>query len=783
MDECRDPVALRVDVSELLPAQPVPCGSCVEQVVAFLGTRPAIGTVHRSPDGTAGSERVCVHYDTAVLDADEVLDTARRAGVEVGGEHALVHKPAPVADDHDDHGHEPGDGHDHKADDGHDHKSGDGHDHAGGGHSHDHGFLGERAELIFAVASGTMYLTGLLLGIFTELGEPVSFGFYLAAYFFGGFFTVREAIATVRAGRFEVDFLMLVAAVGAASIGKWAEGAVLLFLFSLGHALEEYAMGRARKSIEALAALTPKTALVRRPGGPAEVPVDQLAIGDVVVVRPHARVPADGFVLAGTSSIDQAPVTGESLPVDKRPVDDAEAALRAPKSVAAESVVFAGTVNGSGSLDVTVTSRAQDNTLARVVALVRDAETQQSPTQQFTARFQRIFVPAVIAVVLLLLCAGLVIDEPFSDTVYRAMAVLVAASPCALAIATPSAVLSAVARAARSGVLVKGGGPLENLGKITAIAFDKTGTLTQGRPRLTDIVAVDGVDESELGATALAVERLSDHPLAQAIVRDLADRVGADAVPSAADLRAVVGRGVEADVDGDTVAIGNLALFGDLGGPQPPEDLRARVEELEKNGRTTMVVRRAGRYLGVLGVMDTPRPEAAAVIKRLRELGIRRTIMISGDNQRVADAVAAEVGVDDAWGELLPEDKVTAISRLRTQEVRTAMIGDGVNDAPAMANATVGIAMGAAGSAVALETADIALMSDDLDKLPLATGLSRRTSRIIKQNLFFSLGVVAVLLPATMLGLGIGPAVLAHEGSTLIVVANALRLLAYKEED
>ncbi|MFF1300152.1 MULTISPECIES: heavy metal translocating P-type ATPase [unclassified Streptomyces] len=773
LDECLESDVLRLDVADLLPAKPALCDSCVEQVVVSLGAGAAVGRVHRVPVNSPASERVCVHFDTDQLDADDVLRAAVHAGAQVDDEHTAAHRtvaahpsPAPT-----------------RAADG-DHSEGPARDHEErDGHGHDHGILGERAELVFAVASGVMYLTGLLLGVFADVGEPVAFGFYLAAYFFGGFFTLREAVATVRAGRFEVDFLMLVAAAGAATIGKWAEGAVLLFLFSLGHALEEYAMGRARRSIEALATLTPKTALVRRTGGMVEVPVDELAIGDVAIVRPHARIPADGFVLAGTSSIDQAAVTGESLPVDKRPVDDPRAALREPASVTADSKVFAGTVNGSGALEVTVTSRAEDNTLARVVAMVRDAETQQSPTQAFTARFQRIFVPAVIAIVLLLLCAGFVVDEPFSDTVYRAMAVLVAASPCALAIATPAAVLSAVARAARSGVLVKGGGPLENLGKITAIAFDKTGTLTQGRPRVTDIVAADGSDRTELSATALAVERLSDHPLAQAIVRDLTSRLDTAAVPAAEDLRAVVGRGVRASLDGEQVAVGNAALFADIGGPELPPDLLVHVQRLEKDGRTTMVVRRGERYLGVLGVMDTPRPEAGAVVARLKALGVRRTIMISGDNQRVADAVAAEVGVDEAWGDLLPADKVTAIARLRTEEGRTAMIGDGVNDAPAMANATVGIAMGAAGSAVALETADIALMSDGLEKLPLATGLSRRTSRVIKQNLFFSLGVVAVLLPATVLGLGIGPAVLAHEGSTLIVVANALRLLAYKERD
>ncbi|GGP86402.1 heavy metal translocating P-type ATPase [Streptomyces melanogenes] len=642
--------------------------------------------------------------------------------------------------------------------------------------------LADRGETGFAAMAALTFLTGFGLNLFTDGLDALALGLFAATYFFGGFFTLREAIGSVRAGRFEVDFLMLVAAAGAAAVGRWEEGAVLLFLFSVGHALESYAMSRARRSIEALASLTPKTALLVRDDGSSEVPVESLVVGDTVLVKPHTRVPADGFVRSGVSAVDQASVTGESVPVDKLPVADPTTALRNPRIVGDDSRVFAGTVNGAGALEVTVTSRAEDNTLARVVELVRSAESQQSPTQAFTARFQRIFVPAVLVLVGVLMLAGLVVDEPFSATFYRAMAVLVAASPCALAIATPAAVLSAIARAARSGVLVKGGGPLENLGKLTAFAFDKTGTLTGGRPRLTDVVTAPGATERELLATAVAVERSSDHPLALAVVEGVAARLddGGAVPPAAQELRAIIGRGLEARIDGEPVWVGSVALFDELGGRALGHELLASVRELEEGGRSVIIVRRGERYLGALGVMDTPRPDAALVVAQLRSLGIRRTVMISGDNQAVATAVGRQVGVDEARGGLLPEDKVAAIARLNSGGARVAMVGDGVNDAPAMANATVGIAMGAAGSAVALDTADIALMADRLDRLPLATGLSRRASRIIKQNLYFSLGVVAVLIPATLLGLGIGPAVLVHEGSTLIVVANALRLLGYR---
>ncbi|RYG89609.1 MAG: heavy metal translocating P-type ATPase, partial [Alphaproteobacteria bacterium] len=433
-----------------------------------------------------------------------------------------------------------------------------------------------------------------------------------------------------------------------------------------------------------------------------------------------------------------------------------------------------------GAIEVQVTRLSTDTTLAKVIKMVGEAEAQKSPTQRFTDKFERIFVPAVLILVVILMFAWVVTDEPFRDSFYRAMAVLVAASPCALAIATPSAVLSGVARAARGGVLVKGGGPLENLGTLSAIAFDKTGTLTEGRPRITDVVAADGVAEDELLRVAVAVEALSDHPLASAITRDGRERLGNASIPAASDLRSITGRGVEATFEGKEVHVGSPKLFGEVGGDPLPATLRDAVSRLEETGRTTMVVRLGKRYLGAIGLMDTPRQAAVATLKRLRDLGITRMIMISGDNQRVADAIAEEVGLDEAWGDLMPEDKVEAINKLMA-EAKVAMVGDGVNDAPAMANATVGIAMGAAGSDVALETADVALMADDLTHLPFAVGLSRQTSRIIRQNLYISLGVVTVLLPATILGLGIAPAVLAHEGSTLVVVFNALRLLAFKE--
>ena len=826
----------KIEISVLLPDVPDARDSCVNRLTDLLEAKDGIDAAHPREEEDDRPDQICIHYDPDRLTIGEVRQLARRAGTQLHERygHLLL-----------------------KTDSMHARRAGtvasraeqitgvlevgasaDGifriefdreltddsairaalkeegvslleeerarrepvREAAEEKHEHEHGgVFGEKTELAFALLCGGVLLAGWLLSILTGVTPWVPWALYLAAYFFGGFFTLREAIDNIRAGRFEIDFLMLVAAIGAASLGEWAEGALLLFLFSLGHALEHYAMGRARRAIEALAELAPEFALVRRDGDVEEVPVNQLARGDVVVVKPNGRISADGFVIKGESSVNQAPITGESVPVDKRAVDDPRQAAENPDRLEAQHRVFAGTINESGALEIQVTKLSTENTLARVVEMVSEAETQQSPTQRLTNKFERYFVPAVLGFVVLLLFAWVVIAEPFSQSFYRAMAVLVAASPCALAISTPSAVLSGVARAARGGVLIKGGGPLEKLGTLGAVAFDKTGTLTEGKPRLTDVVSCDGVAEEQLLQVAIAVEKLSDHPLAAAVVRDGHERLAkakhgeetpvANAEVSAGsrnsarsgeaqNLKSITGRGVRAEIDGKPVYIGKDDLFAEVDGPPLPATLREQVELLEADGRTTMVLRHGERYLGVLGLMDTPRQAAKGMIERLHELGLTRTIMISGDNQQVADAVAREVGIDEAWGDLMPDEKVKLIKKLREQE-DVAMVGDGVNDAPAMANATVGIAMGAAGSDVALETADVALMADDLNHLPFAVGLSRQTSRTIRQNLWISLGMVAVLVPATVFGLRIGAAVLLHEGSTLLVVFNALRLLAY----
>jgi Cd2+/Zn2+-exporting ATPase len=648
-------------------------------------------------------------------------------------------------------------------------------------HDHDHGgIFGEKTELIFSLICGGLLTIGFGLSFVSSVPGWVSLALYVGAYFFGGYYIVQEAYTEVKAGNFEIDFLMIVAAIGAAILGEWAEGALLLFLFSLGHSLEHYAMGRARDAIKGLADLAPKTAQRKKDGTTEEVPVEELQVGDVIVIKPNSKISADGVIINGESSVNQAPITGESVPVDKMEYDDPDSIDEDADSIDDKHRVFAGTINGNGSLEVKVTKLSKDSTLSRLIKLVNEAEAQKSPTQQFTDKFEKYFVPAVLVLVVILNFAFLVIDESFSASFYRAMATLVAASPCALAISTPSAVLSGVGRAARGGVLIKGGKPLENLGILKALAFDKTGTLTEGKPRLTDVIAFEDVDDQELLRTAIAVEDLSDHPLAAAVVRDGKEKLDEVDLPEAEDLESITGRGVKATLNGSTVYIGNAELFEEADGIKLSDDLKQKVEDLEGEGKTTMIVRSGDRYLGMLGLMDTPREDAKEVIQKLRDMGLTHLIMLTGDNQRVADAVAKEIGIDDPKGNLLPEDKVEAVKKLREEEGDVAMVGDGVNDAPAMANSTVGIAMGAAGSDVALETADVALMADKISVLPFAIGLSRKTKSIIKQNLWISLGMVALLVPATIFGLSMGWAVIGHEGSTVVVVFNALRLLAYK---
>lgn len=628
------------------------------------------------------------------------------------------------------------------------------------------------------MGSGVLWVLGLLLPFTGVLASSAANYFFWPAVLLGGFFPLKEAVEDLQAKQLTIDFLMILAAAGAGILGNWAEAALLLFLFSLGHALEHYAMGRARKSIEALSQLAPPTAIVLRGKDLVEVAVEELAIGDRMLVKPNSKIAADGVVVAGHSSVDQSPITGESIPVEKEALESGSQPY-VFSQLAAENKVFAGTLNGASALEVEVLHLHQDSTLAKLVELVQHAEKQKSPTQHFAEQFERRFVPLVLLMVSLLLLAFLVVDETFTQSFYRAMSVLVAASPCALAISTPSAVLAGVARAARQGVLIKGGKPLEELGSLQALAFDKTGTLTQGKPSLTSFEVLGEHDRREALAIAIAVEEQSDHPLSRAIVSGGKAELPADfPLPSAEDIQALTARGIQANIKGETIYIGNRRLFEEVNGQPIPEAIEARMRALEVEGKTVMLMGKKADFIALMAVMDKARPEAAATLEALKQLGIKRLIMLTGDHQLVADAIAREIGITDPMGSLLPEDKVAAIQQLLAEEGKAAMVGDGVNDAPAMASSTVGIAMGAAGSEVALQTADIALMGDDLRNLPFAIKLSRKANRIIRQNIWISLGMIAILVPLTIFGIAnLGPAVAAHEGSTMVVVLNALRLL------
>lgn len=642
-------------------------------------------------------------------------------------------------------------------------------------------FLGENTELYFAIISGVFWVTGVVLSFISSVSESIVTPIFIIGAIFGGVFTFSSAIFGLSKGKFEIDFLMLFAAIGAAALGKWSESALLLFLFSLGHALEHYAMKRARKSISALSDLAPPTALLKQNGELKEVHIEELKVGDIIVVKPNSTIAADGVVAKGTSAVNQASITGESMPITKLPSDSWKDDIEI-KNLLPEYRVFAGTINGSGALEIKVLKESKDSTLSRLIYLVKEAETQKSPTQHLTDNFEKYYVPSVLILVIILLFAFVVIDETFEQSFYRAMSVLIAASPCALAISTPSAVLAGIARAARQGVLIKGGRPLEDLGGVSAIAFDKTGTLTEGRPKLTHAIPFGKISREQLLKVSVAVEALSDHPLAAAIVDGGNKELGDIDIPKAENLKALTARGIQADWNGGLVHIGNRRLFEELTGNAVPKEIDQKMAELELEGNTAMIVHQGNEYLGIIAAMDVARPEAISTLTALKGIGIKRMVMLTGDNQKVANAVAKIIGITDPLGSLLPEDKVTAIEKLKEEESGgVAMVGDGVNDAPAMAKSTVGIAMGAAGSDVALETADIALMADKLDNLPFAIGLSRKAKSIIKQNLIISLGMVVILVPLTIMGtIAIGPAVVFHEGSTLVVVLNALRLLRYE---
>jgi Zn2+/Cd2+-exporting ATPase len=661
----------------------------------------------------------------------------------------------------------------------------------------------ELVELPLMVRMTVITLVSLLLGWGSERMLPFAFvpwTLYAVAYINGSFYSVQKAWASLRQRRFDVNLLMIAAALGAALIGQPLEGAILMFLFSLSQTLETYAMGRTHASIRSLMSITPKTARVvsfrngtddengtAEANGIAteteyeeEVPVEQVNVGAVVRVRPGERIPADGEVIRGFSAVNEATITGESFPVEKQPGER----------------VFAGTINGQGSIDLRVTTAMTDSTLAQIVKVVREARQRKASSQHFTDRVigqyyaYLVVALAILAVVVPLFFLGW---EP-SKTIYRAITLMVSASPCALVISIPAAILSALASASWSGVLFKGGRSLEAASRVSVLAFDKTGTLTTGRPRVAAVVPLDGAtdqkiiplptntsetyhpEQMRLLSVAAAVERFSEHPLAKAIVTEAHTHQAT--LPEVSDFQSLAGHGVQARLNGQVVQIGRPSLFAPVQQETlSPADAEA-IAKQEAQGQTVILVGTQEHVWGAIALADTVRPESADIVASLRQSGISRMVLLTGDSGRVAEPLGQSVGVDEVRASLTPEQKVDAIRQIQEQYGPVAMVGDGINDAPALATATLGIAMGGAGTDVAMESADVVLMSDDLNRLPGTLRLARRTNQVVRQNLVVATVVMLVLVVLSVGGvLPLPLAMVAHEGSTLLVVANGLRLL------
>jgi len=631
--------------------------------------------------------------------------------------------------------------------------------HACSFHAHGNSGLAPKIQMPLTIAGGVLLVSGFVWQRYINPADIIGETLMFMAMLCAGFFPFKGALSSVRQGVFSIETLMVLAAVGAGCLGAFFEGAFLLFLFSLGHALEHRAMDKARNALEELGKLRPHNALVKRGNEMVETPVAEVLRGDLVVVRPGDRVPLDGTIRSGQSSLDQSTITGESVPVAKQAGDD----------------VFAGTINTDSTLEIEVTKLSSESMIAKIVDLVSEAEAQKGASQKFAQKVEKTFVPIVLIAAPALAIGLIIWGVPIPQAVLRGVSLLVAASPCALAIATPATVLSAVARAAKAGILIKGGAHLETLGSVESIAFDKTGTLTVGKPSLVSICPEAGVTEQELLQLAGDAEMHSSHPLALAVINAAKSR--GLTLENCTNCEAVHGRGVKSSVDGKQVWVGSSSLFD----AEPlPQSISDGVKDLEKKGQSIVIVRCDERYVGVLGIADTVRDETKAVLLSLKRMGIRKNVMLSGDNQTVAEAIGSQIGIDETRAPLLPDGKVKMLRTL-SESGGVAMVGDGVNDAPALAAASVGIAMGGTGSDVALETADLVLMSEGLRRLPFAVELSRAATLTIKQNMTIALGVSAVLVFATIIGrIDISSAVVLHEGSTLLVLFNGLRLIRFK---
>ncbi|RXK86789.1 heavy metal translocating P-type ATPase [Filimonas effusa] len=582
---------------------------------------------------------------------------------------------------------------------------------------------------------------------------------FALAYITGGYQKAYEGLeALFKAHKLDVDLLMVIAALGAAAIGYWMDGAILIFIFALSGTLEGYTMEKTNKDIKALMQLRPEAAVVLRGDREEVVKIEDLKVGDVILVRPGERIAADGVIIAGSSAVDQASITGESIPVDKQKGEE----------------VYSGTINGQGALEVRVSKLARETMISKIIGLVQEAQHTKPPSQQFVEKFESIYAKGVIGgAMLFLLIPPLLLHWNWQDTVYRAMIFLVVASPCALVASIMPAILSAISNAARNGVLFKGGAHLQNIGDVKAVAFDKTGTLTIGRPRVMDIIPFGDIAEAELLRIAASVETLSEHPIAKAMIQAAKEK--GLLLERPVDLQALHGVGVTGVLGGIKYIIGKREVIKDMTLSAEQETV---ISQLEANGKTVIYVSGNGQLPGILTVQDSIREQAVKVVKELKDMGIK-VFMLTGDSKATARAIADQAGIGLVYSELLPAGKVEVVQQIEAKYGKVVMVGDGVNDAPALATASVGVAIGSGGTDVAIETADVILMKDNIEKIPFAIRLSRRTGKVIKQNICFAIAVAVTMIILNFVGgvINLPEGVVGHEGSTVLVVLSGLRLL------
>ena len=617
-----------------------------------------------------------------------------------------------------------------------------------------------RMQLAMTSLSGIFFALGLVLD---SLAVPagVSLAVYLLSIGLGGWRVALKGMKALQNLSLDMNFLMSIAVIGALALGHPAEGAAVIFLFSVSLLLESMSMDRGRRALSSLLKLAPLTATIREAGTEAVVPIENVHVGRTMIIRPGERIPLDGIVVAGFSSVDQSPITGESVPIAKSPGE----------------TVFAGSFNQRGVLEARVTKASADSTLATIIHMIEEAQSKKAPVQTFIERFAYYYTPAVfLAALSLVVVPPLLFGAPFDVWFYRGLVLLVIACPCALVISTPVSVVSALTSAARHGILIKGGRPLEQLASVQAVALDKTGTLTMGTPTITDIIAVDSLPPREILRITAAIELRSEHHLADAFLRK-ADQEGIDLDGiDVGQFDSLTGKGIKATVNSRVYWVGNHPLIEEIGLCSP--DLESLLSSLEQHGKTAVVLTDESGPLGVIGIADQLRSESAQAVETLRAEGIQSVVLLTGDNRGAAEAIARNLGVDEARYELMPADKLNAVRSLQSKYGRVAMVGDGINDGPALAAADVGIAMGGVGSDTALETSDVVLMSDNLMRIPTAIRLGKRALSVIRQNIIIALAVKALFLGLGVLGMtSLWLAILADDGATLVVILNSLRLL------